>query len=226
MATTDVSAASEGPLSGSSTLSGVVRGTAGAPVSDAEVRVWGTVAVGRTDASGRYSLSGLPAGTQMLEVRRIGFAVAERSVELRDGATATSDVQLQRIVSLDSMRVVAMRTRYPEFEKLREHGAFGWFLGPDEIAKQNVGLTSTIVEKMPGFRVVGYGWNAAVTTDRGANPSGACKTNVVIDGMENQSINDVHPNDIGVIAAYRGGMMAPAEVSNTSCGVIMIWTKR
>lgn len=216
----------EAPLSGSATLSGIVRGTAGTPVTGAEVRVWGTAAIGRTDEAGRYSLGSLPAGTQMLEVRRIGFAVAERSVELRDGAMATSDVQLQRIVSLDSMRVVAMRSHYPEFEKLREHAALGAiFLGPDDVARQNVGLTSTIIEKIPLFRVLGYGYDAVVTTAMGATARSVCRTNVVIDGMENQSINDVHPNDIGAMAVYRGGMITPA-MSDGGCGVIMIWTKR
>jgi len=224
-ASTDSSTAASAPLSGSAMLSGVVRGTGGAPVTGAEVRVWGTAAVGRTDESGRYSLSALPAGTQMLEVRRIGFAVAERSVELRDGATATSDMQLQRIVNLDSVRVVAMRTRYPEFEKLRAGGALGLFLGPDEVARQNVGLTSTIIEKIPGFRVLGYGYNAVVTAGMGASAGGVCRTNIVIDGMEKQSINDVHPNDIGVIAVYRGGTMTPVWITDGSCGAILIWTK-
>ena len=215
----------EAPLSGSAMLSGIVRGPSGAPVAGAEVRVWGTAAVGRTDASGRYSLNALPAGTQMLEVRRIGFAVAERSVELRDGATATSDVQLQRIVSLDSIRVVAMRTRYPEFQKYRDQGPGGIFLGPDEVARQHVGLTSDIVAKFPGFRVVGHGYDAAVTSEVGASLGARCKTNIVIDGMENQSINDVHPSDIGAMAVYRGGQMT-AAVSDVRCGAILIWTKR
>jgi hypothetical protein len=214
------------PLSGAATLSGIVRGSGGEPLMAAEVRVWGTRAVGLTDASGRYSLSALPAGTQMLEVRRLGYAVGERSVELRDGATSTSDVQLHRIVSLDSVRVVAMRTRYPEFEKLRKGGAIGLLLGPDEVARQNVGLTSNIIEKIPGFRVLGYGYNAVVTASMGVDPTRVCRTNIVIDGMEKQSINDVHPSDIGVIALYRGGTMTPVWISDSSCGAILIWTKR
>jgi hypothetical protein len=47
-------------------------------------------------------------GTQMLEVRRVGYAIAERPVELRADTAITADVRLQRVVSLDSMRVVAI----------------------------------------------------------------------------------------------------------------------
>ena len=119
-----------------------------------------------------------------------------------------------------------MRTRYPEFENLRKGGAIGLLLGPDEVARQNVGLTSNIIEKIPGFRVLGYGYNAEVTASMGVDPTRVCRTNVVIDGMEKQSINDVHPSDIGVIALYRGGTMTPVWISDSSCGVILIWTKR
>ena len=221
-AAADADGGNEGPLSGSATLSGVVRGAGGAPAAGAEVRVWGTVAAGRTDESGRYSLSALPAGTQMLEVRQIGYAVAERSVELRDGATVTGDVQLHRIVTLDSMRVVAMRTRYPDFERHRKESPFGMFLGPLEIARQHVALTSDIVQKIPGFLVRGSGFNTYVTSGSSSN----CRTNVVINGMERQFINDVHPNDIGAIEAYASGRIPPPDLISSGCGAILIWTKR
>ena len=94
------------PLSGTATLTGIVRGPGGLPVPAAEVRVRGTLATGQTDASGAYSFKALPAGTQELEVRHVGYAMAETSVELRSGATTTSNVRLYRIVSLDSVRVL------------------------------------------------------------------------------------------------------------------------
>lgn len=213
---------SDEPLSGQSALSGVIRGTGGAPVAGADVRVWGTAVAGRTDQSGHYALSALPAGTQMLEVRQIGYGVAERSVELRDGAMATGDVQLRRIVTLDSMRVVAMRTRYPDFERHRKEAPFGIFLGPLEVARQHVAMTSDIVAKLPGFLVVGYGFDAVVTS--GSNTK--CKTNVVVNGMENQLINDVHPADIGAIESYPSGRVLPIDVISPGCGAILIWTKR
>jgi hypothetical protein len=59
----------------------------------------------------------------------------------------------------------------------------------------------------------------------GADAGRVCRTNIVIDGMEKQSINDVHPADIGVIAVYRGGTMTPVWITDGSCGAILIWTK-
>jgi hypothetical protein len=215
-----------GSLTGTAMLTGVVRGSGDAPVSSAEVGVRGTSARSRTDASGQYSLHGLPAGTQVLEVRHVGYVAAQTSVELRSGATVTSDVRLQRIVNLDSMRVVATRDRYTEFNDHRKHQTFGIFLGPEEMARQRVSYTSDIIEKLPGFRVVGSGPKAQVVSSRGASPSCArSKVHVVIDGVENLAINDAISADIAAIEAYRVGEPAPAPYDH-GCGVILIWTKR
>jgi hypothetical protein len=192
-------------------------------------RVHGAVGTARTDAAGRYSLAQLPAGTQVLEVRRFGYEVSETPVELRSGATTTSDVRLRRvIVRLDSMRVVATRSRYPEFQQRREHRAYGTFLGPEEMARQHVTFSSDIIEKFPAFRIVGTGSMAVVADNRGVVFNGACPTNVVIDGAEHRSINELSPADIGAIEIYPsspGGIFAP-DMYDKGCGAILIWTKR
>jgi hypothetical protein len=213
------------PLTGTAMLSGVVRGLGDAPLASAQVRVRGASAVGRTDATGRYSLGELPAGTQVLEVRHVGYGLAEVSVELRSGVMATKDVRMQRIVNLDSIRVVASRVRYKEFTELQQHKIFGLFLGPEEMQwRSRVAYASDVVQLIPGYKIVGEGKNAQVINGRGARVN-ACRTNIVIDGLEHMSINDVPPAVIGAIAAYRLGEMGPAEY-DTTCGAIIIWTKR
>jgi Carboxypeptidase regulatory-like domain len=212
----------DAPLSGTAMLGGVVRGTGDTPLASAEVRVRGASTVGYTDESGRYSLRGLPAGTQVLDVRRVGYGATETSVELRSGSMVTRDVRLQRIVNLDSIRVVATRSRYVEFDKAQKSSLGGIFLGPEEMEQQRVALTSDIIEKLPGFRVVGWGIMSEVYGIRGSTP---CKTNIVINRAEHQPINDVNPYNIGAIAAFRQGDRAPPEYEG-GCGVIVIWTKR
>jgi hypothetical protein len=214
---------------GTAKLRGVVRDSTGLPVPAAEVRVLGTRASERTDAQGSFSLDGLPAGTQELEVRHVGYAVASLPVELRGGTTTTRDVRLVRVVvSLDSVRVVATRTRYPDFAEHQKTFSLGRFLGPEEIERQRVTRTADIIEKIPGFRIVQRGNKADVMSDRG----GVCRVNVVIDGVILKSddrdavtVNDVHPSDIGAIEAYREGDQGPAQYDR-GCGAIVIWTKR
>ena len=223
------SSAANAPLSGTAVLSGVVRRPGGAPVPSAEVRVRGTLAAGETDAQGAYSFKGLPAGTQELEVRRVGYAVAETSVELRSGVTTTRDVRLQRIVNLDSVRVVATLTKYPEFSEHRKIALGGIFLGPEDIERQRVSRASDIIEKIPGFLVQQKGYHTEVQSVRGA----FCRVNIVIndviiksDKPDAVSIDDVHPSEIGAIEAYRPGDPGVPIGYDRGCGVIAIWTKR
>jgi hypothetical protein len=216
-------------LSGTASLSGVILGTADAPVEGAEARVRGTARSTRTDAKGHYSLAGLPAGTQVLEVRRVGYEVAESSVDLRSEASTTRDVRLRRvIVTLDSMRVVATRSKYPEFADHQKLAVGGIFLGPDRIVRERVSFTSDIVAKLPGFRVVQSHGRGVVYSIRQGTP---CRVNVVIDGVNVLtsdwsaiSVDDVQPIEVGAIEAYRAGEIAP-ETYDRGCGAVVIWTK-
>jgi Carboxypeptidase regulatory-like domain len=212
-----------GALTGPAMLSGTVLDPADRPVAAAEVRVGGTSGVTHTDSAGRYSLADLPVGTQLLEVRRLGFAVAERTVELRSATPATIDVRLHRIVNLDSVRIVATRQRYREYDAHRKR-AFGLYLGPEQMVNQGASFTSDIVRKIPGFRVLGTGIDATVVGNRGGSLY-ACPTNVVIDGSEDRSINEVRPFDIGAMEFYRQGVPTP-DIYDRGCGAVVIWTKR
>jgi Carboxypeptidase regulatory-like domain len=221
------------PRSGTATMTGIVRGPGGAPVASAEVRVLGTQAEGRTDDQGAFTLRGLPAGTQQLEVRRVGYAVVEIPVDLRSGATTTHDVVLRRIVNLDSVLVVASRPKYPDFYQHQATASgFGLFLGPEAIAKQRVARTSDIAGKLPGFNVEQRGYHTVVVSTR-QNGLYPCPARIIIDGIVVQSsngpsIDDVHPAEIGAMEVYRAGEenFAPAEYHIGQCGGIVIWTKR
>ena len=64
-------------------------------VPGANVRVAGTTAATTTDARGEFSLSHVPAGQQLLIVRRIGFAADSARVEVAGGATVRADLVLR-----------------------------------------------------------------------------------------------------------------------------------
>ena len=181
-----------------------------------------------SDARGRFSLGDLPSGTQVLEVRRIGYLLVQQSVELRGGRSVAQDVQLRRIVTLDSVRVLAQRSRYREFEFNRRANRFGKFFTIDSIEKRNPLFASDLFRAVPGFRVTGFGLDAVVGSSRGVSSLGgsaSCSANVVIDGMEHQEINLINPYDIGAMEIYRPGEPAPAQY-RSRCGVIVIWSRR
>ena len=215
--------------SGTASLLGMVSDPGGAPVASAEVWVRGTNANARTDAMGAYTLGALPEGTQELEVRRIGYALEVVPVELHSGTKTTANVRLRRIVNLDSVVVVATRTKYPDFYAHKSSG-FGRFLGPADIALQHVTRTSDIIRKIPGFMIRESGYHTIVEAIGGS--IGGCPVTVVVDGMRvleyPPTVNDVHPFDIAAIEAYPPSMapFAPPEYDIGGCGGIVIWTKR
>ncbi len=213
-------------LTGTASVSGVVRGVGGLPVGDAQVRVPGARGTALTDPRGRFTLGDLPSGTQVLEVRRIGYLLAQQPVELRSGRTVTQDVRLQRIITLDSVRVLARRSRYPEFEQHRRSSGLGTFFTEQDIERRRPFESSDMFQMMPGFRVSGYGLDAVVQSSRGVTTmSGPCKVNVVIDRMPWQDINLIHPSSIGAMEVYRAGQPAPPQY-DSRCGVIVVWSKR
>jgi hypothetical protein len=56
--------------------------------------------------------------------------------------------------------------------------------------------------------------------------SRSCEVNIVIDGMQHQEINLIHPSNVGAIEAYpAGGPPGPLEYDGR-CGMIVLWSKR
>ncbi len=213
------------PLTGTATVTGVVRAPSGQPLAEAQVRVRDATGVTRTDSLGRFSLGNQPAGSQLLETRHVGYRLSEIPVELRSGRAVEVTVTLTRIVNLDSIRIVAQRSRYREFEQRRKFG-FGRYLDQAAIEKQHPLETSDLFRMMPGFRVEGSGIDAHLVSTRGAiSITGRCAPNIVIDGIQHQDINLINPDAIGAIEAYPGPAGAPMQY-DSACGVVVIWTKR
>jgi iron complex outermembrane receptor protein len=104
----------------SGTVSGTVTDSTGAPVSGAEVRVDGTMIHGLTDAEGRFTLSGVPAGSQTIRALLLGYKSARRSVTVEAGATVTVDIQLERsVIPVPGVEIVlGSRARHTAADEL------------------------------------------------------------------------------------------------------------
>jgi hypothetical protein len=139
-------------------------------------------------------------------------------------------VQLTRVISLDSVRVMAQRTRYAEFEERRRSNTTARFLDEQDIARRNAFDTSELLRMMPGMRVQGTGVDAIIVSTRSTSLLGAsCPVNVVIDRMPNMDINMVNPRDIAGIEVYASDAAIPpqyAGLGGSGCGAVIIWTKR
>ncbi len=216
------SAAAAAPT-GSARLSGTVRDGSGQPVIGAQVRVIGTAVSTRSDERGAYLLTGLPAGTQDVEVRHLGYGIARGPATLRSEQRSRLDVVLDRVATLESFNVVARRWRYAEFEHRRKEAIDGRFLDEDEIRKMNLNSSMDYVNKLPGFRAVHVRWGETKIVSM-SDPS--CSPVLLVDDLP---INDIIqlpiPSALGALEVYRGTAGAPPN-HRSPCGTIIFWTRR
>src|SRR6185503_12882520 len=85
---------------------GVVTRSGGPGVPGAQVFVVGGRIGGVTDNVGRYTFTGVPAGTQTVRVRALGFQPIEKTVDVAAGQAATLDfVVTSTPISLDEVVV-------------------------------------------------------------------------------------------------------------------------
>src|SRR6185369_10796548 len=98
-----------------------------------------------------------PAGTQVLVVRKLGYALGEIPVDLRPNARREESVRLGRAVALDSVRILAKRPPLAEFEYNRRTNLFGHFLTLSDIQRSQAKKTSDLLSRMGGYVEMGRG---------------------------------------------------------------------
>jgi hypothetical protein len=93
---------------GTARVVGVVVDKQGQPLSGARVTVQGSGVIAVSRATGDFVLDSLPAGTQSLEVRKLGYDATVRAVELRNGEPAAVRVTMSdHVPTLPAVRVEA-----------------------------------------------------------------------------------------------------------------------
>jgi hypothetical protein len=144
---------------GASTILGVVRGANGKPLDQAQVAVFGFPISARSRDDGSYALTRLPAGTQTVDVRALGFAPKRVSVDLRTGERRVVDVTLDgaNAQELAPVSVVARNMKLDKtgFDDRRKAG-IGQYITEEEIRRRGVFETTQALWNVLGARVV---WN-------------------------------------------------------------------
>jgi hypothetical protein len=239
LSTSDVRAAVAGaaadtaPPLGHFVIGGTVRSVAGQPVAGAQVRLFGTARAATTNDEGEFRLTGLPGGTQGIEVLALGYYPMRTRVEVGDAAPALA-MRLERAaVVLDSMRVMAKRQRNPLAQSSREFDerlAFGHgvYVTEEEIARRKPFETSDLFRLMRGVKVVGVGGEAHIASTRGHATIGnsECALDIFIDGAPAQQsdLNTLPPEALHGAEVYTVAS-APAKYRVGPCGALFLWTK-
>ena len=214
---------------GTAELTGTVRVLSGEPFVGAQVNVRHALSATVTDSAGRFVLRDLPAGTQMLEVRHPGYALAELPVELRSGKRTERAVLLVRPLTLDALPPSEAVVDLEAFESSRRTNRYGQFLTQEQIdAKKHVTETIDLFDDLLGFTPLGHGPDARIVSNVALASKAACfGANVIIEGAEGRRINDVKPGQIGGIEAYADASFVPGRFAGRAeCGVVVIWLRK
>jgi hypothetical protein len=221
---------------GTARIAGVVRGPNGQPLPGARVGLRGTMSEATADERGSYQLAALPAGTQTLEARAIGYIPIASSVNLYPNRAVTKDIAFDASAQVLETVEVEAKTLYSRSEQefLQAKKGLGYFIDADQIERRQPFRTSDLLRMAPGVMINqtgGLGNETQIQIRGAANFQGPCPPMLVIDGMRLEgSSGDIdmmtRPEDIQGIAVYRGPSETPAEYQGfSSCGAIVVWTK-
>jgi hypothetical protein len=223
----DAGDSAAGQARGGATLVGTVRGEGGQPLEAVLASIPGAAAGDAlTDARGRFVLAGLPSGSRMLYVRRVGYRFAAVPVDLSNRDTAVVSLELPMFSTLDTLRVTAsrwVRTEIDELDHRMRLASPGRVMREEEL--RAVGSMSTLFYNFPSLDVRTRSGGFALQMRSGAR---SCTPAIWIDGWR---------SDTDVLEAYRPSDLVALEVYNDmevpmrylgafrSCGVVLAWTR-
>lgn len=138
------------------TIRGTVTDTTGRPIRNAEVLSVNGERSTRTDGNGRYTLTRVPWGSQLIMARSPGYRPSERIVSMLDESAPTMDFVLAHVVQLiDTVRITShdhcVAYDFEGFECRRKAG-IGQFRGEAELRALRPMHWADMFEGLPGFR--------------------------------------------------------------------------
>jgi hypothetical protein len=217
---------------GTAQLNGTVLGADGKPLEGAQVYLVGTAVGARADSRGIFHLGGLPAGTQTVEVRLLSYSPKRYTVDLspqresRLAAVMDAKAQVLGEITIQGKPTSSI----PGFDDRAKRG-MGTFLNRADIENRQSILTTDLFRTIPGLTVGFDGSNYVVQSSRSLG--NGCQVQWYLDGSPfDNSSNDldqmIRPDDIEAIEVYKSASEVPVQFQgqNSSCGTILVWTKR
>ena len=219
-------------LGGMATVRGAVRSEKNRPVPNARVGIVDRDRTAITDSTGAFFLGEIPAGSQTLEVRALGFAPDLRSLTLAAAADTTIAVGLTSVKRvLDTIRVVAQRVYSKDsngFLRRKRQGG-GFYFDQETVQKQRPIDITRLLWQVPSVRQVMQGFNRTMVMGDGFG--GFCTPLLFLNGvrMPPDMLGEldflVRPEELDGMEVYRGTNTPAQFAAFSRCGSIVIWTR-
>lgn len=235
---TDVRAQQGGTVSGTVTDQGTQR-----PVSDVQILVAGSQRGAISDAQGRFTINGIPAGTREIRSRRVGYAPRSITIVVVSGQTATATFVLTQAAS--ELQEVVVNAVTGLSERRAEVGVNTGYI---DVGSLNKGPITKMADVLQG-RVAGV--NLATSSGtvgssqririRGANSLSlsnepllyldgvlvsSAKGGITLGGQDYSRLDDINPEEIENIEILKGPAASAIYGSAAANGVILLTSKK
>ncbi len=220
----------------------IIQGSTLRPLSGAQVIVVETNTGTLANAEGVYTLANLPAGPVTLQVRMIGYGMAERVATVTAGETTVVDFALEtQALALDEIVVTGTAGGQQRRSIGNVVSSMNVELATEKVAPPS--MQQMLMGQIPGMTVsagagnVGTGGNIVI---RGLGTMALASAPLLyVDGVRASAsmnnidagagvsrLNDINPEDIERIEVIKGPAAATLYGTEASNGVIQIITKK
>jgi len=215
-------------------LIGKVTDSTGVGLAGAELTLFNSDKVHAiTGDSGDFRIAGLPPGTNVFNVRRLGFEPASFTALLKPGKTHRATLKLSATAhELPTVAVKDTATKshwLDQFERRRGNNPGAFFTRAD-IEKRNARMGTDVVRNVPGIRLIPVrgGGGYKVTMTRGAGGRTCYPQMFYHNTPYSGDLDDFIADDIEAVEVYVGVSEIPPELDKGGrgiCGAIVVWTR-
>jgi hypothetical protein len=208
-------------------VEGVIVDSTGAPIFYAVVTVVGEPGRATTDSEGRFHLSPVSPGPQLLAVRALGYEPAAVALSPKPGETLREKFTLsKRGVTLSALTVVAKPeppARLAGFYRRRDLG-LGKFLTREDIDRKPTNDVQELFLGMPGVQVQNVNGTSWVVFPR-CGRFAVYLDGELLHGDPNEILSEFNPTDLEAIEIYRGPSELPPQFTEDNCAAIVLWSR-
>lgn len=208
-------------------ISGFLRDSSGAGIANAEVLGVGFDKRARSDSTGAFTMREVPAGTQTLLVRALGFTPIRLLVDVMSEPAESIDLRMLRPPTTLRAMTIRERRSYAGFEARRHRGA-GIYLDEQTIKRRQPQVVADLMKFQPGVRVLTPADDKPQFITRFGRSG--CEPSVYVDGrLLPRRTKDldayVAVSKIRAVEIYSVPAEVPLEFSfDIFCGAVIIWT--
>ena len=219
-------------------LAGRVRDAAGHPITAAVIRADDQDRVTIVDDSGTFRIKGLFPGASRFTASRVGYEAMSFVLDLPADSTIFIDIHLRHIAITALRNVTQSGQTVRSYSDVRLNATgwgdrrrtlLGYFIEPDQIARERHARVAQYLIGIPGVSVRGQPGGGDLVTFVLGQP---CEPRLYVDGQPVQVPIDsaMTASDLFAIEVYPTPSMVPEKFATPTkeqaCGVVALWSRR